>query len=171
VARFRIVPARSFASIRARSSLHPIHSETDGLEGWLELRLGRDGQLDLRSRPSAHIELPVSRLRSGNALEERELRRRIDSRRYPTIAGDLTGMSESDGDGRYVVEGDVTFLGVARPHADQMTFERLDSRTLRLRGQSSFDVREFGLEPPRILLLRVEPIVTVEVTVVAEQED
>jgi len=170
VARYRLVPDRSFASIRARSSLHPIHSETDGLEGWLDLRLTRDGALDLRSRPSAHIELPVNRLRSGNPLEERELRRRIDASRYPTIAGDLTAMSESSADGHYVVEGDVTFLGISRPHTDQMTVEQLDGRTLRLSGQSSFDVRDFGLVPPRILLLKVEPIVTVRVTVVAEKE-
>ena len=38
------------------------------------------------------------------------------------------------------------------------------------RGQSSFDIRDFGMEPPRILMLRVQPEVTVRVEIVAEKE-
>jgi hypothetical protein len=38
-------------------------------------------------------------------------------------------------------------------------------------GEQVFDVRAFNLEPPKILLLRVHPDVTVRVRVVAERED
>jgi len=166
VARYRIVPERSRVWINASSSLHPIHSETDGLEGWLDLEL-RDGRLDLAAAPSAHLEFPVSKLRSGNPLEERELKRRIDARRFPTIEGDLTTMEDLGSDGRCRVQGDVTFKGVTRPHDDDMTLAVLDDRTVQLEGRSWFDVREFGMEPPRILMLRVHPDVEVRVQIVA----
>jgi polyisoprenoid-binding protein YceI len=169
--RFSIVPGRSRVSIDARSSLHPIHSETDGLEGWLELDVADGVKVNLAVAPAGHLELPVERLRSGNALEDRELLRRIDSRRYPTIAGDLSVMKDTDDDGRYAVAGDVTFRGVTRRYEDDMTVERLDPKTIRLSGQSTFDVRDFGMEPPRILMFKVQPDVVVAVEIIAKEED
>ena len=51
-----------------------------------------------------------------------------------------------------------------------MTFEVHDDHTVNLAGQSTFDIRDFGMEPPRILLLKVQPEVTVRVEIVAEKE-
>jgi polyisoprenoid-binding protein YceI len=153
-------------AIDARSSLHPIHSETDGLEGWIELDLDGPGF----QVPGAHLELPVERLRSGNPLEDRELKRRIDARRFPTINGDLTGIEAIDGSGRYRVRGDVTFRGVTRAREGEMTVALDGGDTLRLQGSSVFDIRDFGMEPPRILLLKVAPDVTVTVDIVARKE-
>jgi polyisoprenoid-binding protein YceI len=171
VARYQIVPQRSRTWIDARSSLHPIRTETSGLEGWLELEVQGGGRVNLTAAPTGHLELPVDRLRSGNPLEDRELRRRIDSRRFPTIAGDLTLMTLDDHDGEYLVTGDLTFRGVTRSYKDRMKVEQLDPTTIRLSGQSTFDVRDFGMEPPRILMLKVEPEVAVRVEIVAERTD
>jgi hypothetical protein len=170
VARYRIVPERSWVWIDARSTLHPIHSETDGLEGWLELDVHTAGWLNLAETPRGHLALPVGRLRSGNPLEDRELRRVIEARRYPTIDGDLAEVKETGVDGCYLVRGQITFRGVTRGYEDEMTLERLDRRTVRLAGAATFDVRDFGMEPPRILMLRVEPEVAVRVEIVAEQD-
>jgi polyisoprenoid-binding protein YceI len=170
MARYRVVAARSRVWIDARSSLHPIHTQTTGLEGWLDLEVDDSGRVDLRSIPRGHLALPVDRLRSGNPLEDRELRRRIDARRYPTIAGDLTAMEDADIDGQYVVAGDITFRGVTRRYRDTMTVSRLDAVTVRLSGQSTFDVRDFGLDPPRILMMKMEPDVAVRIEIIAAAE-
>jgi polyisoprenoid-binding protein YceI len=170
VARYRIDPARSRVTIDAKSSLHPIHSETDGLEGWLELDVDGDGAVDLDAEPRAHVEFPVDRLRSGNALEDRELRRRIDARRFPTINGDLTGMESTGRDGCYRVRGNVTFKGVSRSSEDEMTVS-VDADGIQLQGASVFDIRDFGMEPPLILMLKVAPEVTVTVHIVARKEE
>jgi YceI-like domain len=175
--RYRIVPGRSRVWIEARSSLPPIHTETDGLEGWLDLEMGDGGRVDLGVAPGGHLEFPVARLTSGNPLEDRELRRRIDARRHPTIKGDLTLMeaateaTEATGEsGRYRVEGDLTFKGVTRRYEDEMTLEARDGMVI-LSGEKTFDVRDFGMEPPRILLFSVAPDVTVKVAIVAEKEN
>ena len=42
--------------------------------------------------------------------------------------------------------------------------------TLRLTGESIFDIRDFGMDPPRILMLKVEPEVGVRVEILAERE-
>lgn len=169
MSRFRIVPEESQVWIEGRSSVHPIHSHTDGLEGWIEAKLTNSGHPDLRSAVSAHVSFPVNRLRSSNPLEERELRRRINARSFPTIEGALTAIKGDPGAAnRYLVTGDVTFRGVTRPHSDVMEIALADGR-LTLLGRSRFDIREFGMDPPRILMLSVDPVVEVTIQVVADQ--
>ena len=123
----------------------------------------------LATAPAGKLSLPVARLSSGNPLEDRELRKRIDARRFPSIDGVLTGMAAGD-DGRYRVSGDLTFRGVVRHCEDEMTVEVVDDDTIRLDGESTFDIRDFGMEPPRILMLRVHPEVVVRVEIVAVKE-
>ena len=52
-----------------------------------------------------------------------------------------------------------------------MTIHAVDDQTVALAGQSRFDIREFGIEPPRILMLKVEPEVDVQVDIVAVKEE
>jgi hypothetical protein len=170
VTRYRIVPERSRVFIDARSNVHPIHSSTDGLEGHFDFELGLGGALDPSFPPAGTLSLAVERLSSGNRMEDRELYRRIDARRYPSIAGVLQEMTPSADDDCYQVRGDVTFRGVTRPHTDQVTVRAIDERTIELQGMSRFDIREFGMEAPRVLMLKVEPEVDVRVEIIAEKE-
>ena len=101
MARYKIVPERSRVWIDARSNLHPIHSTTEGLEGFVELELGPDGEVDLSTKPTGKLSLPVSRLSSGNRMEDREMQKRIEARRYPSIDGVLTSMEGSGSDDAY----------------------------------------------------------------------
>jgi polyisoprenoid-binding protein YceI len=170
LARYQISPTRSKVVIDATSNVHPIHSETDGLEGWIDLEVQGGGRVNLTIPPKAQLSLPVQQLKSGNPLQDRELKRRIDARRYPTIDGQLTEMKETAGDGRYLVSGDVTFLGTTRHYEDEMNVAQIDDSTIELEGSSTFDIRDFGMQPPRILMLKVAPDVTVTVNIVAEKE-
>ena len=172
MARYRIVPERSKVFISARSSLHPIDTRTDGLEGFVDREWpsnAPNGLIGLKRR-CGRVSFPVERMASGNPLEDRELRRRIDARRYPTIEGALTDMHETGRDGRYLVRGDVTFKGSTRSYEDEMAVSQDDDGTLRLTGESIFDIRDFGMDPPRILMLKVEPEVGVRVEILAERE-
>lgn len=169
MARYEIDPSRSRVWTEARSNVHPIHSDTSGLEGWIDLALDERGRIDLRHSPAGQVSLPVKRLRSGNPLQDRELHRRLDARRHPTIDGVVTAIERAGEPGRYRVTGEVTFLGISRPHTDEMAFGVDEDGLLHVEGSSVFDVREFGMEPPRILVLRVEPEVSVRVALVAAQ--
>ena len=50
-----------------------------------------------------------------------------------------------------------------------MSIGNVDEQTIHLAGESSFDIREFGMEPPRILMLKVEPEVEIRVEIFATQ--
>lgn len=170
MARYRINPDRSQVWFDGKSSLHPIHSSTAGLEGFIELDLDPEGHLDPAVKPAAKLTLPVVRLSSGNKMEDRELQKRVDARRYPTIEGVLDEMDRSGDDGVYRVSGDVTFRGETRRHEGEITLKAIDDRTIQMAGSSRFDIREFGMEPPKMLMLKVDPEVDVRVEILAEKE-
>jgi len=167
VTTFRIDPRQSRVWIEARSSMHPIHGEAQGLEGSIEAALA-DGRIDLAEGPKVQIELPVSNLQSGKRLEDAEMMRRIDARRFPTIRGETTEFKENGGG--YRVRGDLTFHGVTRPVEGEVTISSPDASSLVIEGEHTFDIRDFGVDPPKILMLRVHPDVRVRVKVVARQE-
>jgi YceI-like domain len=170
MARYLIVPERSRVWIDARSNVHPIHSTTDGLEGHIEVDMDPDGHVAPGGPATGRLSLRVSRLSSGNGFEDREMQRRTDARRFPLIEGVLDRIDSADADGHYDVSGDVSFRGVVRRMQDQMTIEVVDPATIRLAGSARFDIRDFGMQPPRILMLKVEPQVDVRVEILAVKE-
>jgi len=184
--RFTIDSERSTVTIEASSSVHPIRSKAQGLAGWVDVEQGGGGQVDVAAGPSARLEFPVDRLRSGNPLEDRELRRRIDAKRFPTIIGELESLArvgdaaesppgrageEDDGGLRYEVTGALTFMGQTKRYVHEMVWSYEPDGSLRLQGAAEFDVRDFGMEPPKILMLKVHPEVVVHIDVYAVRDD
>lgn len=153
---------RSCIWVSGRSSLHPINTETRGVTGWFATSTRADGALDLEQPVEGELELAVARLTSGNQLYDRELRRRIDARRHPTINGRLTRVETRVAHPEYLVAGDVTFHGQTRSFEHPMRIEVRGSDAV-LSGESTFDIREFGMTPPSMLMVRVYPEVTVRV--------
>jgi polyisoprenoid-binding protein YceI len=170
MARYRIEPELSHVWVDARSNLHPIHSTTDGLEGFVELNVESAGEVDLAVAPAGKLSLQVNKLSSGNRLEDREMHKRIDSRRYPTIDGVLDQMQKNGQANTYRVSGEITFRGVSKRHEDEMTIHEIDDHTISLQGSSRFDIREFGMQPPKMLMLKVDPEVEVRIEIVATRE-
>jgi hypothetical protein len=168
VTRYRIVPDRSEVRIDATSNVHPVRNRARGVEGFVEVRRAVDGALD-PSGTAGEISLSVDRLVGSNPPETRELRRRIDARRFPEIGGRLTGLTATATADVFSARGEVTFRGVTRPAEDELTMT-VDGDDLQLEGTHEFDIRDFGMEPPRVLLLRVDPLVRVRLRVVARRE-
>ncbi|MBV8979743.1 MAG: YceI family protein [Acidimicrobiia bacterium] len=164
MAAYTIVPGASEISIGGTSTVHAIKGSAVDVNGALEADL--DGGELVRSL-SGRIEVPVAGLRSGNPLQDGELQRRVDARRYPRIVGEVRKAVPLGEDGLFRVEGDVTFHGVARAVEDTVVV-RADGDRLTLEGEHVFDIRDFGVKPPRILMLRVDPMVKVRIRLVAE---
>lgn len=166
--RFRIVPERSKVFIEASSSVHPIHGEAAGLEGTINAQFDGDG-LDLSTAPEISLELPVEALKSGNKLEDGEMMRRIDARRFPRIKGVVRDIKPQGTDGRYLCTGDLTFHGVTQTVEGEISINQSDN-TLVIEGEREFDIRDFNVSPPKILMLKVHPEVKVRIRVEAVGE-
>ena len=140
----------SYVWINARSNLHPIHSKTDGLEGFVDLELTPGGDLDLASTPAGQLSLAVRRLSSGSAMEDREMQRRIDAQRYPRIEGVLEGDGPIRWRRKLPGQRRRHFSGRGPPLPGRYDDGALDADTVQLAGKSRFDIRDFGMEPPRV---------------------
>lgn len=167
MARFRISPERSQLWIEARSSLHPVHVQTSGLEGVVEAEL-IDGRAVLGT--PTFVEVATERLRSGNRLVDGELQRRLDPRKFPRIRGELTRASAGNGPGTSRLTGTLTLHGVTQTLDVEVTVRQLDDRNLEIEGTRTIDMRDFGLPPPSFLMFRMQPEVQVRARLVAQRE-
>jgi polyisoprenoid-binding protein YceI len=164
--RFMFDTSRSCVWINARSNLHPINTETRGLTGWVEVAARADGTLDLSTPVRGRLELATEGLTSGNSLYDRELKRRIDARRFPLIEGEIMDVVDAGIPGHYMVTGDLSFHGRTKTFAHEMTIEVRQDSTIELKGEHVFDIREFNMKPPSMLMHKVYPEVAVRVELI-----
>jgi hypothetical protein len=168
--RFRVAPDRSVVAIEARSSVGPILWQAEGAQGWVDAHIEGD-IVDVSNQPSAHLELPVRNLRSGNTLYDAELMRRIDARRFPTTVVELREALALGDPARYEVRGEVTFHGVRRALHGTVAATLDAGRVLRVEGDQIFDIRDFNVPSPTILMLKIFPDVRVRLRLEADPED
>lgn len=166
-----MVSGPSSVDTEVRSSLHPIHGRATELSGVIEGDFDGDGRPDLDQPHRAWVEVPVVAIRSGNRLNELEMQRRAEVGKFPNIRFDLERAWQEDGAGdRYRAALSVTAHGRTKSFQEDFRL-RLEGRRLVLEGQHTFDMRDFGVNPPRILTLKVDPEVKVSVRLVADEED
>ncbi len=165
--RFEIVPERSELTAEARSSLHPIHGECRGVSGWIDAVV-TDGVVDALEPVNAHLELETGQLKADNPLIQREIQRRLDAQRFPTIRADV--QQATGGPDRYQVKGMLSLHGVTEAVAGQAKV-RVDGDTMTVDGELTLDIRAFRLDPPKLFGLRVYPDVAVRLRVHASRVD
>lgn len=168
MAKFRIDPGRSRLWADARSSLHPIRVETASLDGEIEVEI-ENGAPKLDPPPRGRLEIEVASLKTGNSLYDRELERRLEVRRFPTLRGTAIEVRPAAASGRYRVRGEVSFHGAKRNVDGEVSFRVVDDDTLEVEGEQTFDMRHFGLEPPSLLVVKVHPDVKIRAKVVARR--
>lgn len=161
--RFVAVPERSRVFIDARSTLHPIHMEATGLIGELDAVVEGE-EITLTDPPVFRLELPVARLTSRSGLTDAQLRQRIEAERYPVAVAVGTG-ARRIGPGRFHVTGNLTFHGVTRAVDGDITVTRNGPESVVAEGEQVFDMRQYGVEPPSLLMMKVRPEVRVRIRV------
>jgi polyisoprenoid-binding protein YceI len=73
--------------------------------------------------------------------------------------------------GGYELHGELTLRHVTQPVTARAVLVSSDPRTLEVSGELTFDVRDFQLDPPKMLGLRVYPEVAVSVRIVAAADN
>ncbi|MGH9081722.1 MAG: helix-turn-helix transcriptional regulator [Acidimicrobiales bacterium] len=166
---FRLVPDRSAVLVEVRSTVGPLSFGVIGIGGSIRAAVVT-GVVRTDIAPSARLEIDVSRLSSGRALYDAELLRRIDARRYPTAAVDLQECTVSGPGARYRLVGELTFHGVTRPVTGTVRVKAVSDSHLVITGEQVFDVRDFAVTSPTVLMFRIYPDVRVRLQAEAELE-
>ena len=165
--RFVLDPGRSAVLIDARSTVGPICFGSTGVTGSLYAAIG-DGGVSTETPPSGCLTIDMTGLRSGNKLYDAELHRRINSRRYPTAKVELKECTPSAPGWRYRLRGELTFHGITRRTEGTVQVEATSDDRIVISGEQVFDIRDFALPSPTMLMLRIFPDVRVRLCAEAE---
>jgi DNA-binding PadR family transcriptional regulator/polyisoprenoid-binding protein YceI len=164
---FELDPERSAVLIDVRSTVGPLSFGTLGVTGTIHAAFA-DGLLRTDIPPLGRLTIDVSGLNSGNRLYDAELLRRIDARGYPAAFVELRECAAS-GPARYRLAGELTFHGVTRLAEGTVTVDAVSDRRLVITGEQVFDMRDFAVPSPTMLMLRIFPDVRVHLYAEAER--
>lgn len=166
---FRVVADRSALIIEARSSVGPISFGTTAVEGHLEAEMdGTTGELV--GSPAARLTVRLDTLRSGNKVYDAELLHRVDARRHPTTSVALRNAVRIGLSDRFEVTGELAFHGITRVISGTVAVSTPSTGTLVVTGEHVFDMRDFDIVAPTVLMLRIYPDVRVRLQLEAERE-
>jgi polyisoprenoid-binding protein YceI len=164
--RFRVESDESAVLIEARSNVGPITFGATGIEGVIELTLA-DHAIDVDHEPAARLSVRLDSLRSGNALYDAELLRRVDARKHPVTSVNLREAVRIGQSSRYQVTGDLTFHGLTRSMSGTVAAVVGEDGKITVVGEHVFDIRDFDITAPSVLMLRIYPDVRVQLQLVA----
>ena len=168
MAKYRILPDRSTLTVEARSNVHPIRIRTPGFEGTIETETQGD-KLKLSNPARARLQIAAELMKSGIELYDAEIQRMIETRKFSQIKGELLRVEEK-GQGSYCLRGRLSFHGVTKEIESNVTVRVSDGDTLEVEGEHTIDMRDFNLQPPKILMLQVLPEVSVRAKITAVRE-
>jgi len=161
--RFELVPERSRVWTRSRSAFVPISGQAKHVQGYADLALDGDGDLDLSLPPSARVEVPVNRLTCGNALYDWQAPRLLDAAHHPLIVAELVSVHPAPGRGRYRAAGHLTMAGTSRQLECELSVYLRDGVELEADWQFMVDIRDYPIDLPPVMRLRTHPEVDVRV--------
>ena len=129
-----------------------------------------DGHLDANAPVSGSVELDASLLKTGNGLYDRELASKLETRKYPRVRGKVTGVKAVDAGTTYRVQGELSLRGQTSAVTGDVRMRIVDAKTVEFQGEQTIDIRNFGLQPPKFLMLQVYPDVKLRGLVIAQLE-
>lgn len=159
--RFHVLPDRSALLVKARSNVGPINFGSTDLSGVVVAEVC-DGQLVGIERTCAHLEIPVASLASGNAIYDAEVQRRVDARRYPTICVELTNATAVADSDRFLLSANVILRDIVLDLTGAVSVELTGPNSLVVTGNHALDIRDFRIEVPSTMLLKIYPEILIE---------
>ena len=156
--RYDVEPHRSVVHVVARSTVHAFRRAAP-VSGYVDLSVS-DGRVDLAGDSGGMLRLQVEDLRGDMPQFDSELRRRLDADRYPGVTAVLREVTAATGSG-YRMSGELTLHGCTRHVWGEATVDLVADGVLTMRGLLQLDIRDFGLVPPKLLMLKVHPEVEV----------
>lgn len=156
--------SESAVELDADSSVHPIHGEIRDLRGEAVCE-AQDGKL-VPDGASAWIECDVAQLKTGKKLEDMALSKQIDAKKFPTVRYEVR--SVEGGPESFKLTGTFTFHGQTQEFVEECRAS-LDNGKLRVEGEHTFDIRDFGVKPFKILSMQIKPEVRLVVKLVGTE--
>lgn len=163
--RYLVDSAASRLRVQARSKIHDTSTTFS--------RIGGEVQADpaalTGAATAARFTVAMAEFDAGDWLKNRKLKGDLQLDRWPEASFELREL-------RDVVEADggftATAVGLLRYRGRELEIAiagrgRIDAQRIEATGRFDLDIRQIGMEPPKILMFKVDPEVTVDIELIA----
>jgi hypothetical protein len=165
VAHYLVDSAASRLTVQARSKIHDTATVFSKITGEVEA----DPDALAEHGASARFIVHMASFDSGSWMKNKKLEKDLDLDRNPEAGFELRELRDvvRAADGGFTA----TAVGSIRYRGREVTVQvagrgRVDARGIEARGSFDLDIRQVGMQPPKFLVFKVEPEVTIEVTLV-----
>lgn len=126
-----------------------------GIEGWFDLEIDTDGELDLTKPITGEFLTRVDKLRVGNSVVSTVARRWLGGDDEMAARGTVSDVRRRP-DGRFSITLQMELRGKVYPLPCRSNFVRNKDGSLRAWGTSRFAPVDVGIPIPRLLSPRIE---------------
>lgn len=166
-----IVPmsAQEFKSRNAESSMKITGTST--LHDWdiNVASFSAKAFLEGESIKKAEFSAEVKSFESGTSAMDRNTYKALNADKHPRIQ--FKGENITGADGNINIKGNLTIAGVTKPIQFKATQERWAEQSMTIKGKYTFEMSQFGIDPPRAMLgtIRTGDEVTIDFKIVLYQ--
>lgn len=161
--RYTIDSQASTLVVTARSSVHDTVTSWRGISGTIEADLEKLDEI------AADVAVDMKTADAGDWLKNRKLRKDMDFDKHPEATMKIDRLEDVQREG---TEVKATGHGTLRWRGKEVPVVMTGSGTigdsdLRAQGNFDIDVTHLGITPPKVLMIKVENVVSCKVSVVA----
>ncbi len=164
---FHFDSSQSVVRFDAKAFLHSFAGTTHDVMGTIRMR-----DLEGPNDAEACVRIDAASLTTGNAIRDRTMRTsHLETTKYPTIEFRLLAVEDVRRDARgwdFAARGSLALHGVTRQIVLPMRAQE-EGESVRLTGTLPLKMSDYGIPPPRFLLLTVEDEVVVSFDILARR--
>ncbi|HTM20243.1 MAG TPA: YceI family protein [Kofleriaceae bacterium] len=160
---YRVDSAASRLLVQARSKIHDTRTEFTRITGEVDA----DPAALTERGASARFSVDMAAFDAGGWMKNKKLEKDLDLARHPQASFELRALRDvvRAADGGFTA----TAVGTLRYRGRELEVTiagrgRIDDGAIEASGSFDLDIRQVGMEPPKFLVFKVEPEVTIEVT-------
>lgn len=143
--------------LEGTSTLHDWTVDGKIIGGSMELE--SNFPLDSSAKPPANaklnakveVKIPVTSLLSGKQLMDSVMYEALKEKQYKEIQYRLKSIapkSNAAGSMQFDATGELTISGMMRTNSMVVTFEKMDSNRVKVKGETTIKMTDFGVKPP-----------------------
>lgn len=156
---YRIDSKASVLVVSARSSVHDTDTRWHGIEGTI------DAAVDDMGATQATITVDMRTADAGDWLKNRKIRKDMNFEKYPEasfVVGSVSILQEQDAKVEATICGTLSWRGKSVAIEAKGSGSLTDNE-LTATGQFDLDVTTLGVKPPKILMFKIEDVVSCKV--------
>jgi polyisoprenoid-binding protein YceI len=159
--RYEAQPSGSKVKLQGSSTIHDWSADCAVIGGFMEVSPAFDADLKTPTPPpKVQITIPVRQLKTSEGKSmDKVMYEHLNLPEHPTIKYQLISLTPKEAS-QFDAQGALTISGVTRTNTMPVSFERVDKTKIKVKGNTSLKMTDFGVKPPAPSILGMSLIKT-----------